>query len=510
MARRECGVADEGERAKAGKTAGAAHPAPGGAGGFAAQLLVLVAVVTVLRVLALVFARTDLFFDEAQYWAWAKAPDFGYYSKPPLVAWIIALTTGLFGDGEWAVRLAAPLLHGASALVLGLLGRRLYGGRVGLLAAALFLLLPAVSLSSLLITTDVPLLLAWSAGLLCLHRWIEGDRLADAVLLGLAIGAGLNAKYAMAFFPVLVLLHLAMTPGLRGRLARPGLWLALGLGVAAIVPNLLWNAANAFVTFSHTRDNAAWAGVTLHPGRMAEFVGAQFGVFGPILFAMLLAAAFGRLASGRPAADRFLLVFSVPVLLAFTLQGLLSKANANWGATAYPAATVLVAALLAGGGLLRRRLLQATFGLHGVVAAALLVAPAFAPTLSLPGIGNPFARVLGWREAMAAVGEEARERGVRTLVFTRRADIAAALYYLRGEAFEIAAVPPPPGRPPSDHFQLSRPFSIDLPAPGLLVVPGNDRLPGTLATVTLGDPVTVAVGRGVDRTSTLDLLPATW
>jgi hypothetical protein len=35
------------------------------------------------------FDSTDLFVDEAQYWFGRRNIDFGYYSKPPMIAWVI-------------------------------------------------------------------------------------------------------------------------------------------------------------------------------------------------------------------------------------------------------------------------------------------------------------------------------------------------------------------------------------------------------------------------------------
>src|SRR5215212_5096768 len=77
--------------------------------------LAAVAAITAARLVWLAVSQTDLYPDEAQYWFWAQHPAFGYYSKPPLIAWLIALTTGMFGDGEFAVRLSAPLLHAVAA-----------------------------------------------------------------------------------------------------------------------------------------------------------------------------------------------------------------------------------------------------------------------------------------------------------------------------------------------------------------------------------------------------------
>src|SRR5215472_7391862 len=74
-----------------------------------------VAALTAGRLAWLAVQPADLSPDEAQYWVWAQHLALGYYSKPPLVAWLIALSTGLAGDNEFAVRLSAPLLHAAAA-----------------------------------------------------------------------------------------------------------------------------------------------------------------------------------------------------------------------------------------------------------------------------------------------------------------------------------------------------------------------------------------------------------
>ncbi|MGI9386223.1 MAG: ArnT family glycosyltransferase, partial [Methyloligellaceae bacterium] len=109
-----------------------------------------------LRISVLYFSKTDLFFDEAQYWAWSQDPAFGYFSKPPLIAWIIGATTTFCGMSEFCVRLASPILHSVTAIVLFFLGHTLFGPRVGFWGALAFVTVPGVSLSATLISTDVP------------------------------------------------------------------------------------------------------------------------------------------------------------------------------------------------------------------------------------------------------------------------------------------------------------------------------------------------------------------
>ena len=39
----------------------------------------------------------DLCGDEAEYWAWSRELDWSYFSRGPVVAWLIRLGTELFG-----------------------------------------------------------------------------------------------------------------------------------------------------------------------------------------------------------------------------------------------------------------------------------------------------------------------------------------------------------------------------------------------------------------------------
>jgi 4-amino-4-deoxy-L-arabinose transferase-like glycosyltransferase len=161
--------------------------------GSAALALAAILGLTALRLVLAVLDRTELSTDEAQYWAWGQVPAFGYFSKPPLIAWIIAASTDLLGQSVAAVRLPAPLIHGATALVLYGVGRRMASPRVAMLAAMTYLTTPAVALGSALMTTDTPMLLAAAVALAAQTRLSEArdsGRSAPglAALLGLALG----------------------------------------------------------------------------------------------------------------------------------------------------------------------------------------------------------------------------------------------------------------------------------------------------------------------------------
>ncbi|MEZ5817266.1 MAG: glycosyltransferase family 39 protein [Hyphomicrobiaceae bacterium] len=430
-----------------------------------------------VRLVALAFNGTDLFFDEAQYWTWSREPAFGYYSKPPLVAALIGAAGAVCGDGTFCVRVASPILHTLTAGLVFLIGRRLYDERVGLWAALSFATLPGIALSAGIISTDVPLLTAWALALLGLVGLVQQrDGWAPAVALGLGLGLGLNAKYAMAFFPLSLAVWLIASPSERPLLRDPRLWAALVLGFLFIVPNLAWNAANKFATFAHTADNAKWSGSLLKPGRAVEFLAAQLAVFGPILFGALVMALHRGWRLGLAPADRMLTWFTVPVLAVITAQAFVSRAHANWAATAYVAASILVPATLLRLGL--ERWLKASLGLHLVVMTLLVAGTTMAGRFVLPLAGDPFQRTLGWSDLGArtrAVLDEARTAGTpySAVIADERAVTAALLYYLRGEATPIKAWLSGPR--PLDHYEMTRPFKAVAGGPVLLVSVRQDE-----------------------------------
>lgn len=434
--------------------------------------------ILIVRIVALAYNRTDLFFDEAQYWTWSLEPAFGYYSKPPLIAWAIALSTGICGTSEFCIRLPSPVFHTATAAAIFLLGSRLYGPRTGFLSALAFATIPGVSLSAGIISTDVPLLLFWTLALVGFAGLMDDrEALWPAVLLGLGLGLGLNAKYAMAWFALCTVIYIAATPDKRWLIRDRRLWLGFGMGAALILPNLIWNASNRFATFSHTADNAKWTGSLLNPGKALEFFGAQFGVFGPVLFAALLLAVWRWRRIGLGSRERMLLAFCVPIILAVTVQAFISRAHANWAAPAYVAATVLVIATLERES---ERWLKASFWINGAVMALMIVGVAFAGRIALPGIGDPFARTLGWKELAAVTRaklDAARilNRPFGAVITDERALTAELLYYMRTEPTPVLAWLG--GSRPQDHYELKRPFVKGSPEPVLLVALRRDQTP---------------------------------
>ena len=399
---------------------------------YPAAMLAFVAAITGLRVLWLWVQPAGLYPDEAQYWFWAKHLAFGYYSKPPLVAWLIALTTGLFGDSEFAVRLSAPFLAAATAILVYAVGARLYDRCIGFWSAVAFASLPGASVSAFVISTDAPLVLCWAAALYAFIRAREDDRWRWWLAAGIAAGFGLLAKYTMVYWLLSAGGFVLLSRGERRHLPR----LLVAIGVAGLIyaPNLWWNWNNGFVSYLHTSDNADFNGPLFHPDELIEFFIAQFGVFGPLFFAGLIAVAATPRALTEPRA-RLLAAFALPTLAMMLAVAFVSRAHANWAAPAYVSAIVLVVAWALQRGW--RKLVVFSIAFH--VAAAVVLFTGYqtlaAAGIELPGKYDPLLRLRGWRELGAQVGAALDRHPGFTLFADDRELLAALIYYVHPHPF---------------------------------------------------------------------------
>ena len=362
--------------------------------------------VSVARLVWLFLSPLGLHGDEAQYWAWSRSFEWGYFSKPPMIAWVIGATTAVFGNAEWAVRLSSPLIHPLTAYILFRTGRFMLDARTGFFAAYLYFFMPAVWLSSAIASTDVALLLFWA---LAMNAWAhlrETPNIKWATIFGMSIGLGMMSKYAMLFFVIsMALIALFDVKTRKSLFSRFGL--VSGITALLIIsPNIAWNAANDFQTVGHTAANANLKGVPFHPTELLEFIGSQFGVFGPLTFALLLAA-LGAAARRRlnPTAH-MLAVFTLVPLLVICAEALLSRANANWAVTSYIGGCLLAAYYIANHWPKTGKVGIWLNVALGIILAVVSLSPALT---NAAGLANGVKRMRGWPATTAQIAQIAQQ-----------------------------------------------------------------------------------------------------
>jgi len=426
----------------------------------------IVGLVTLWRQALLVFNRTDLFVDESQYWLWGQHFAFGYYSKPPLIAWVIGLSTSIGGDTPFWVRAPFALFHGATALVLAALAARVYNGRVAVLVAASYVTLPMVAVGSLLASTDTIMAPFFAAALYFHARLVQAGTARFALLTGAMAGMAFLAKYAGVYFLLGAGLGALLLPALRIGW-RNGAWMLLAF-VAVAAPNLLWNLWNGFTTLSHTVDNVGWMreATPINPAGLAEFFFSQFAVAGPVVFGAILWALRHPMRTDTAR----LLVFVVPAIAIVCAQALLDQAYANWAASAYFAGTVVAAATLAPYG----RVLTASFVINGCITLALPLL-AVMPHLTLGRDAPLLARYQGQSQLSHALIAAAQRAGNVPIVSDRR-EVLADLFFTGATSGLAFYAVPPQGRP-MNHYQQAWPLPATSAGPVLLVTRNVPQCP---------------------------------
>lgn len=423
------------------------------------SLAMVLAALLVWRFLAARDAGLNLSVDEAQYFLWSLEPAWGYFSKPPLIAWTITASTTLCGDSEACIRLPALLLLTASAWIIAALTARLYDPRTGMWAGIAFATLVFTSFYAWAMTTDSILLFLWSLALLLFLRAVEFNRWRDWIALASAVGLGLLAKYSMGLFlgcafAVLWLDH-------RHRLASAKPWLAALLALAFLIPNILWNLDHQFATLRHTAEIAQLDRQLFHLDSLASFALEQFVVMGPLMMLALMVAAADRTAWRSDPRHRLLALFSLPVLGLFLLLSLLSRAHANWAAPAYVAATVLAVSML-----LRRR--HRHWLVWAIVLNLMMAAALYHWHRIAPGIGivlkkgsDPFHPVRGgWESAGHRLAEHLRTTGCRAVAAADRGTLVELAYYgRRAINAPVAALAYNPNGWVRNHFELTADLS---------------------------------------------------
>src|SRR5262245_12002803 len=226
--------------------------------------LVLILGTAILRLLYLVYdCPLDLAPDEAHYWHWSQRLDWSYYSKGPLVAFLIRascfllgnLSEHLTGNQMAAVRFPAvvcgALLLTSMYVLSAMFLRR---EKWALLVIALALTLPILSAGALLMTIDAPYTCAWGWALVFVYRALFRDSPRSWLWAGVCVALGVLAKHTMVLFVPMVGLFLLAAPAVRGQLRQRGVWIMLFVGALGGLPILLWNMQHDWITLKHTVD----------------------------------------------------------------------------------------------------------------------------------------------------------------------------------------------------------------------------------------------------------------
>lgn len=349
----------------------------------------------------------DLFTEEAQYWLWSQNLAWHYYSKPPLVAVLNYISTGLLGNTELGVRINAVLCGVGMSWVTFLFGRHLYSPKVGFWSAMILQAMPMWWLASTFHMTDSSLTFFWALAIYLAYRGIEEDKKSSWIWAGVAAAFGLMAKMVMVLIFPFLLLYLLYTKSWKTHGKNFILFVLITL--LGFIPALIWNWQNNFDTFKHLAALSGGGGESkpFDAGKsfaqFFEYLGGQLAMIS-VFMLPLFVGVFRKVIQGPDRTKIYLLLPAAMSWAGFTLLSFMTSIEVNWPVFAYSSLAILMAAWVCGQSLTWQKIRNWGVGLSIGLPLFFLV-PDFTFLKSIPAVKkvekSAFRRMAGY-EPLAA------------------------------------------------------------------------------------------------------------
>ena len=129
----------------------------------------------------------------------------------------------------FTLKMLPILVYLLSAFAIFNLSRSYLNKKESLTCSLIFLIIPAVSLSSFILSTDIFLLLFWTLALNEFVKIIKKGSIKNFVLLGIFLGLAFLSKYAAIYFIVSILVYILIDKPFRGFLLEKYKYFSLSL-----------------------------------------------------------------------------------------------------------------------------------------------------------------------------------------------------------------------------------------------------------------------------------------
>lgn len=367
------------------------------------------------------FAGYGFFRDELYYMVCSERLAFGYVDQPPFSLAVLAGVRHTIGSSLFAIRLLPALLHAATVILAGMIGREM-GARTGgiTLACLATALCPEfLGLNTFYSMNGIDVVL-WALLAWMFLRLLREPSARRWILFGVIAGVGLMNKIGIAWLIAGVFVGLALSEQ-RRQLRTPWPWVAGGIAAVIFSPFVIWNALNGWPHLEFIHNAVEMKYQSQNPLTLV------FGLIfnqNPLTFPLWLGGLIWLLAAKRARAVRPL---AWVWLTAFVILVINWHSKPDYLA---PGTTMLFAAGGAWiGGLTKRTIRRAVaFGYGGLIAVSgILLAPLALPILPVDSfvaysqaIGEApstaeshqlkqlpqfYADMFGWREKAEAVAE---------------------------------------------------------------------------------------------------------
>jgi len=289
------------------------------------------------------------------------------------------------------------------------------------------------------------LLLFWTIAMTMLLETRKNKSILNFFLLGLFVGLAFLAKYAAVYFFLSLFFLIIIDKKTLSvfKEMRFGFFVFVISFILVLLPNFYWNFNNNWITLVHTFNNANLKNLNLNILGPIKFLTAQIFMVGPVLFISFI---FLTKYFVLDFENKFLLVFSLPIIFIVLVESFLVRANANWAAPALISIFILFFRLV---NYYKSIFIKINFVFNYVV-VIFLFGSIFASSKN-----NIFDRVRGIK---VFSDELSLIIGNNDLVISDRIIFSNISYEMRNESNTIY-MSYKDGKPITNHFQISSPLN---------------------------------------------------
>jgi len=304
------------------------------------KLLILIALSAIIKII--IATQTELGNDEVYYRLYAMYPDFSHFDHPPMVGWLIQLTSlNLLLDSAFFIRLGAIILSSVILIFTFKIGKKIHSDRAGFIAAFLFCISPYIFLiSGTFIMPDSPLLFFWILALWLIVNIFDGGisiRKANCLLvLGFVIGLAILSKYTAIFLWIGIGLYILLYK--RMWLKQWQLYLSVCITLASLFPVIYWNISNNFISFAFHGERVELFSQLCISCLFQEIIG-ELLYNNPFIVVMiyfvLFRFCFQKKEVSYSTYNRLFYCIGLPIVLLFLLFSLFRPLLPHWNAPGY-------------------------------------------------------------------------------------------------------------------------------------------------------------------------------
>ena len=248
-------------------------------------LIILLAASALIR--SFLAAYIEFGNDEVYYWTYAMYPDWSHFDHPPMVGWFIQLfSCNLLFSSEFFLRLSSVICMTINTYLIFLIGRQIKNAQTGFYAALLYTAsIYAFVITGIFILPDTPLSIFTLLSVLFFIKYFQDENNKHLLLAGIFAGLAMLSKYSGAFIWIGVGLYVILYR--RKEFKNPYMYLTVIISAVFLLPILIWNINNEFISFTFHGDRVGFFG-EFHPEYfLAELVG-EFGYNNPVNYVLVI------------------------------------------------------------------------------------------------------------------------------------------------------------------------------------------------------------------------------